>query len=760
MSKLIRSYLKYARGEQKYSPWMILYPTQAITKMWMRLRIALFKRGIFSVTDPVLPVVSIGNNSMGGTNKTPMTEWVVKQFLDAGIKAGLVSRGYKAKGTSPIWIGQNDSSMRREIAGDEPLMLSRRIPNASIVVSKDRIMGVKLLAELGAEVAVTDDTFQHRKMARDVDIVLVDSTCPFGNGNVIPAGVMREPMSAFTRADILVITKANQVSQEDIAKLKKTLSEYIDENKIFTAEIVLESWIRIENGEEEIVKSSEIPDCKYLAFSAIGNPPGFYNYMNDKKLNVVACRSYTDHHMFKPEDIARLEESAIKFDAAAFVCTEKDIFNLPRHMFFTKPLYVPRIKVKLDNELKFKKMLYEKLQPKLIVASNGYGEDAIGVILAKKLRERFKSAEVKAFAFVGAGKHYSNVGIPVVSPVTDMPSGGIVKYSVADLLRDIRHGLGNSVRRQLECLHEMTGMYRTPVCVGDVYLTLNMLWGQGMRPILVATAKSVHLHGHLKIEEWLLKHRTRFVWARDIETARALQSAGVKSGFDGNPVMDLTEEIREDDSMWDLNAETVRVLLLPGSRPRAYDDAKLILDAAVELSQRVECQFVFVVAPTIDIDRMTSEMDDWAYDKDNKIIKNKKTSIRVYDAEVVTPARKADILIGLGGTANQLCAGLGIPVISIIETGKLRQKKLLKEAEILVNPKPQDLAETALKVLSDPKLYEEMSNAGVKYLGKVGALSRVVEYCAKTLGWDNRCYVYEKYGKYIEKISKGKEMGI
>ena len=105
MSKLIRSYLKYARGEQKYSPWMILYPTQAITKMWMRLRIALFKRGIFSVTDPVLPVVSIGNNSMGGTNKTPMTEWVVKQFLDAGIKAGLVSRGYKAKGTSPIWIG-------------------------------------------------------------------------------------------------------------------------------------------------------------------------------------------------------------------------------------------------------------------------------------------------------------------------------------------------------------------------------------------------------------------------------------------------------------------------------------------------------------------------------------------------------------------------------------------------------------------------------------------------------------------------------
>ncbi|MEG1912676.1 MAG: tetraacyldisaccharide 4'-kinase, partial [Cloacibacillus sp.] len=180
MSKILRSYLKYARGESIFSPWILLYPCQFITSAWMRLRISLFNRGVFSVTDPPLPVISIGNNSFGGTNKTPMVEYIVRQFAEAGIKAGVVSRGYRTKEHPPLWIGQDEKSRRRDFAGDEPLMLAKRLPGTKIVVSRSRLEGVKLLASLGAEVAVTDDTFQHRKMGRDVDIVLVDSTCPFG----------------------------------------------------------------------------------------------------------------------------------------------------------------------------------------------------------------------------------------------------------------------------------------------------------------------------------------------------------------------------------------------------------------------------------------------------------------------------------------------------------------------------------------------------------------------------------------------------
>lgn len=248
----------------------------------MLLRIGLYGRGIFSVTDPVLPVVSIGNNSLGGTNKTPMTELVVRQFLEAGIEAGLVSRGYRTKShEEPIWVGQDEESMKRETVGDEPLMLSRRMPNVKVVVTKDRIKGVKLLSSLGVQVAVTDDTFQHRRMARDVDIVLVDSTCPFGNGQVLPAGFMREPMSAFGRADIIILTKANQVSKKDTDKIKKELAPWAEEDKILTAEIKIESWLFIK-GEERVslLKESEIKG-RYIAFSAIGNPEGFYRYLND-----------------------------------------------------------------------------------------------------------------------------------------------------------------------------------------------------------------------------------------------------------------------------------------------------------------------------------------------------------------------------------------------------------------------------------------------------------------------------------------------
>ena len=114
-------------------------------------------------------------------------------------------------------------------------------------------------------------------------------------------------------------------------------------------------------------------------------------------------------------------------------------------------------------------------------------------------------------------------------------------------------------------------------------------------------------------------------------------------------------------------------------------------------------------------------------------------------------AVRAELLIGLGGTANQLCAGLGVPVVSILEKGKLIQKKLLKEAEVLVKADPLELAKAAEKILSDPDLRNSMKDAGIRNLGGTGALDHVVEYCASALGWDNRCTVYEKYRSFIEK---------
>ena len=753
MSKLLRSYLRYARGERKISPWALLYPLQFITRLWMKLRINLYARGLLGVTEPPLPVVSIGNNSLGGTNKTPMTELVVRQFQEAGIEAGLVSRGYRTKEHGPIWIGQDEESTHRNTAGDEPLMLAKRLPGVKIVVSRDRVQGVALLASLGAKVAVTDDTFQHRRMARDVDIVLVDATCPFGNGNVIPAGSMREPKSAFSRADILVITKANQANPSQLASAKAELEKLLDPHKIFTAEIKMESWIEILRREERSLPAGVSPRGNYIAFSAIGSPAGFYRFLEQINITISDHRTFRDHHIFTESDINGLVELAKNRGVDGFICTEKDLVNLPEGLDLDIPIYIPRIVVTLDDDLGFRKKILEKLKPNLMIASNGYGEDAIGVVLAKKMKKRFTAAEVSAFAFVGSGTHYRNEGFRVLSPSIEMPSGGVIKYSLIEFIKDLRHGLGSSITSQMSALSSLYSRYRTPVCVGDVYLIASMLWGQGMKPVLVATAKSVHLSGHLSVEQFLLKHRSRFVWTRDSETAEELRSGGVNAEFCGNPVMDLIDKDKSGINVWK-GTDGHRILLLPGSRPRTYEDVILILDSAKELSKRKKCSFVMVPAPMIDVDKLVDNLGGWVLAPGSDMLESEGIKVRIYRGEVADAALGADLLIGLGGTANQLCAGLGVPVVSILEKGKLIQKKLLKEAEILVKAEPQELAKAAERILSDPELKNSMKDAGIRNLGGFGALDHVVEYCASALGWDNRCAVYEKYRFFIEQKSE------
>ena len=373
-------------------------------------------------------------------------------------------------------------------------------------------------------------------------------------------------------------------------------------------------------------------------------------------------------------------------------------------------------------------------------------------MLAKKLIERFKCAQIDAFTFVGSGKPYSLNGIRVVSPPAEMPSGGVVKYHLTDLFRDLRHGLGRSIRKQRDRMRSLLGKYRTPLCVGDVYLLASVLWGQGMKPLLVATAKTVHLSGHLWIEKWLLRRRSVLVWTRDEETARELVGDGVPAVFYGNPVMDLLDEVKNPAFVW--GERGAKILLLPGSRPRAYEDIKLILDTVSLLAAKMECSFVMVPAPTIDIKKMTENLVGWELSDDGTELFSKEISVTVCYEPVAAVAYGAELLIGLGGTANQLCAGLGIPVVSIIERGKLRQKKLLREAEILVPAEPEALSEAAWTILSDNKLRRSMQEAGMKNLGRTGALEKVVEYCAEELGWDTRCRVYERYRDYLESQEK------
>ncbi|MDR1884649.1 MAG: tetraacyldisaccharide 4'-kinase [Synergistaceae bacterium] len=747
MPRILNSYLRYARGEGgRASPWALLDFLGAAARPLVRVRNAMYDRGLFCSMEPPAPVISVGNLCHGGTNKTPTVEMIARRLMGRGLSVGIVSRGYSGGTKSPLWIGQDPTSSDRAVTGDEPLMLANRLPDAKVVVSRDRYEGVRMLHGLGVDVVVADDAFQHRRMGRDLDIVLVDATCPFGNGKLFPAGILREHEDALRRADIVMLTKADLAPKGAIDGIKSCLSRWVPPEDVFTARVDLDSWLVMERGsivDFEPEWGKTLPDGRFVAFSAIGNPDSFYRSLVSFGMDVAAKREYRDHHRFSWRDLDDLERLAGQLGATGFICTEKDLQNMPENPHMLLPLYIPRISVAVDDGDGFWRAVTGKLKPSIVIASNGYGEDAIGALLASRMKDRFPSADVSAFALVGGGKAYRDRGIEVFSPPSDMPSGGIVKYSLRALVRDLQHGLRQEIKRQIGVWRQQSGRLRTPICVGDVYLLSHTLWGQGMSPVLVATAKSVQLRGHLGAELGLLRRRARHVWTRDAETANELKRAGVDAEFRGNPIMDLALEDGGDADPWE-GVNRPRVMLLPGSRPRAYDDAALILRAASLLARRVGCGFLMVLAPTIDVRMLLSGLPrEFRCSASGDIIAGD-ARVVLYSGPIASAAKGADILIGLGGTANQVSAGLGVPVISILEKGKLAQKKLLQDSEILTPPTPEALSAAAEALLADADRMRRMSEAGERILGGPGAIEAVAEYAGSVLGWDARCRLYEE----------------
>jgi tetraacyldisaccharide 4'-kinase len=713
----------------------------ALIHPFINARNAFYDRGIFCSMDPPLPVISVGNLCSGGTNKTPMVDMLTRRFIEYGSSVGVVSRGYSGRVKSPLLVGQGGVSSDRTITGDEPLMLAARLPKARVVVSRDRLEGVRYLRGLGADVVIADDAFQHRRMGRDLDIVLIDATCPFGNGKLFPAGILREHINALMRADIVILTKAEQAGGA-VDGIKRRISEWIQREAVFTARVVVESWIEISGVRDGFYVpkcGTEAPQGRFISFSAIGNPQSFNRSLASMGLDVVKSCSYRDHHRFTWSDIDSLERLASNLGATAFICTEKDLQNMPPNPFILYPLYVPRIRVSVDDEEKFWDTVTRKMKPEFVVASNGYGEDAIGSLLASRLRERFPEAGVSAFSLVGAGAEYKDKGIDVVSPVSEMPSAGIVKYSFKALLGDFKQGLLKVIKKQIEAWRKQRRKFRAPICVGDVYLVLHTLWGQGMSPLLVATAKSVKLRGHWTAERVLMRRRTRRVWTRDLETAQDLGRSGIDAVFRGNPIMDLAVASDAGGDPWN-GMERPHVMLLPGSRPRAYRDTAMLLDAVKSISGKMRCGFLMVLAPTLDMYKMISESGYRLNAADRMAVGS--AEVGLYTGPIASAAYGADLLIGLGGTANQVSAGMGVPVLSVIERGKLVQKKLLQDSEVLTQPNAAALAEAALEILGDPQKRTSMSRAGIRLMGGAGAIDDVVRYAADELGWDARCSLF------------------
>ena len=789
---MLRFYMRHARGERISLLINIIFsPVEFLFSLVISFMNFLRRHGLLKVDEPPLPLISVGNLTYGGTNKTPFVEMLAKFACENGVKAGIVTRGYTGKSQNVILIRNGEG--KRELTGDEPLLLSRELPNVPVAIAKKRIDGVRALKSSGVELVIADDAFQHRVMGRDVDIVLIDAMCPFGNGKLIPSGIMREKISALKRAHIVVLTKSDQVERKELMKLRDIVSKYVNPERIFTSRLELEDWIfhdkdnhsgknfmsELELEAETFSDSKILRDIrKVFAFSAIGSPESFKRLISSRGFIITGEKIFTDHHKYSSFDIEEIKTLALKSGAEAVICTEKDLYNFPENYEWSHeiPLIIPKVKAVVNEPEKFFAALIECLRPKIIVASNGYGEDAIGVVLAKKLREKFPLSEIAAFPLVGRGEAYSREGFEIKSAPSVTPSGGVVKYSVKDLWGDMRAGLLKHIRSQLSDWRKIAGEIRTPICVGDVYLILHTLFGSGKRPIFTATAKTVYLSGHWKIERAIINKFTLRTWTRDKKSAEQL---GGKAVYAGSPVMDLLERKVNypGSSMMNLRAEKESpvinlhddkskysgsnlrgknensvmanqhgdvILILPGSRLRACKDVKILLEAVEILKQNGENNFRMVLAPTLPVKEFFASCENLGWLKTSDVLTKNDIKISLTTETVAIASQNVKILLGLGGTANQLCAGLGIPVVSINEKGKRVQKKLLGDAEILTEANSQALAEAVMKILRDNKLYDFMSRAGRERMGEPGAVENIVKYTCENLGWDIREKVYEK----------------
>ena len=734
MAKILNNYMLYVKGEKNsFILNMIFTPMSWLVNFAIYISDFLYRHGILKIEEPPLPVISVGNLTYGGTNKTPFVEMLAKFSASKGIKTGIVTRGYSGKSNNVIIIKNGNGE--RNLTGDEPLLLSRELPEIPVAIAKKRIEGVKALKNLGVELVIADDAFQHRNMNRDCDIVLIDSLCPFGNDKLIPAGMMREKVYAISRADIVVLTKSEYAKPEELEKLRKILSEYINPDKIFTSELEHQNWILFNGG--EMTKGT-----KLFAFSAIGSPESFIRTLTEQGLEITGQKNFRDHHNYSHKDLENLYNLAKKKNSDFMTCTEKDLYNFPKfgEWDFDIPLAVPKVKAKLNDSEKFYNALTESLQPKIVVASNGYGEDAIGVMLAKKLRAKFRHSKIFAFPLVGRGDAYVKENFEIKSALSVTPSGGVLKYSVKDLWGDMRAGLLKHVKAQLSDWKKIAGKIRTPICVGDVYLLIHTFFGSGARPLFVATAKTVYLSGHWRLERAIINKFTIKTWTRDSKSAEQL---GKNAIYSGSPIMDLLYE--DENFNFDDGSENKNIiLLLPGSRLRACKDVKLLLDTAEILGEgRI---FRMVLAPTLPFEEFFKACKSYGWKKINSdtLIKDKIKISLSYES-IAKSAKDVKILIGLGGTANQLCAGLGIPVVSIDEKGKRVQKKLLGDSEILVSADSKSLAEAALKILNDAELYKFMSDSGRERMGKPGTLDDIIKFSCEKFGWDIREKVYREF---------------
>ena len=285
----------------------------------IRLRNFFYSKGWLKIYHADVPVLSVGNITVGGTGKTPLVIWLCRQITqhaalkNQNCKCAILTRGYKTK---------------KGRLSDEPAILAKGCPDAKVIVNPNRVVvAAEAVDQFGADVLIMDDGFQHRRLARDLDIVTIDVTMPFGcsrasgKPRMLPAGLLREPVSALNRADAVVITRCDQVDEAELPRIEEKLQQANPDVKIARS---IHAAVCVKSLTQNQISIEGLMGKKIFAFCGIGNPDAFLSTVKDLKLDLVGSKIYNDHHCYTEECLTDIYEEARYLQADLILTTQKD----------------------------------------------------------------------------------------------------------------------------------------------------------------------------------------------------------------------------------------------------------------------------------------------------------------------------------------------------------------------------------------------------------------------------------------------------
>jgi len=319
------------------------------------LRNGLYDRKFYKSVRLPCRVISVGNVTVGGTGKTPLVILLARMLKGHGYRPAVLSRGYGSKGAAPVNIVSDGASLllSHEEGGDEPVLIAGSLPGIPVLTGPDRYLtGETAVKRFGADVLILDDGFQHRRLFRDLNIVLLDVNRPWGNGFLLPRGPLREPpVQALNRADILIRT--GERNSERWGKIPEPSDGAGDLETVWKGKLPVfrgihqpQALISRNGGQEKELRF--LAGKRICAFAGIGAPERFRRTLESLGAAIVAFLVYPDHHRYTSSDLDVIEQAAKKVQAEMIVTTEKDEIKLMPLDKRVLPCYALRIEMRID----------------------------------------------------------------------------------------------------------------------------------------------------------------------------------------------------------------------------------------------------------------------------------------------------------------------------------------------------------------------------------------------------------------------------